>query len=91
MISLEKKQSLINMAKSNLTQNEATLRKLQATLEKDNQVRDFLYKTFPNNEDTLEEADQLVANVERLIEQVEDLLISCAENLRNVEALEVDE
>ena len=91
MISQEKKQALIDMAKNNLTQNETTLRKLQATLEKDNQVRDFLYKTFPDNEDTLQEADQLVANVKRLIEQVEDLLISCAENLRNVEALEVDE
>ena len=87
----EKKQELIDICKKSLTQNEGTLRKLHDTLQKNEEFQSLALSRLPEGDDLLQQASDNIERVKVVIEQVEDLLISCAENLRNVEALEVDE
>jgi hypothetical protein len=87
----EKKQAMIDTCKANITQNEETLHKLQDSLQKNQEFQTLAISRLPEGDNLLDQASVNIERIENLIEQVEDLLISSAENLRNIRELEVDE
>ena len=87
----ENKQELIDSCKRSLSENEDTLRKLHDTLQKNKEFQALAISKLPDGDNLLQQASDNIERVEILIEEVEDLLITCAENLRNIQSLEVDE
>jgi translation initiation factor 2 gamma subunit (eIF-2gamma) len=87
----EKKQELVDTCRRSLAQNEVTLRGLHSSLKANKEVQNFIHQDLSEYSEIIDISDELVESIEKLIPEVEDLLISCAENLRKAEALEVDE